>query len=76
MEQTKPAEGRVEVEVRWETEYGSRSETLRFRGKLIDRYEEIYSVHKNVAQHRTGAMPTSENSGKAKFAEFLFHKVG
>ena len=56
MEQTKPAEGRVEVEVRWETEYGSRSETLRFRGKLIDRYEEIYSVHKNVAQHRTGAI--------------------
>ena len=30
----------------------------------------IYFVHKNVAQHRTGAMPTSENSGKAKFAEF------
>jgi hypothetical protein len=69
MEQTKAAEGRVEVEVRWDTEYGSRSETLRFRGKLIDRYEEIYSVHKNVAQHRTGAMPTSENSGSTHYGE-------
>jgi hypothetical protein len=32
-------------------------------------------VHKSAAQHRTGAMRTSENSFKAKFAEFIFHAL-
>jgi transcriptional regulator with XRE-family HTH domain len=34
------ASKRVEVEVRWETDYGTRGENLRFRGEEIDAYEE------------------------------------
>jgi transcriptional regulator with XRE-family HTH domain len=39
VETTKTAE-KVEVEVRWETEYGHRGEILRFRGEEIDSYED------------------------------------
>jgi transcriptional regulator with XRE-family HTH domain len=39
VEQTSEAK-KVEVEVRWEADYGLRGEKLRFRGEEIDTYEE------------------------------------
>jgi transcriptional regulator with XRE-family HTH domain len=39
VEEIRTAE-KVEVEVRWETDYGTSGEILRFRGEEIDRYEE------------------------------------
>jgi hypothetical protein len=63
------------------TTQNHRAACLLYRGRIDfvcvrSHVASLPCTEKKAARHRTRAVRTSENSVKAKFAEFLFHALG